>query len=96
MSGHDSGYGGVREKGFLSFLFCCKTSEWQPYGSLSNGAAAFFHSPSFERCKLNPVDAGGSTPMYTKSSFGQPSAGACSDSKRRRLKENETIEIFVG
>jgi hypothetical protein len=76
ISGHDSGYGGVREYGFLSFRFCCRMGELHPYGSLSNGFAAFCCSPSVDDFKSKPVDAGGSRPTKLNLSRGQPKAGA--------------------
>jgi hypothetical protein len=89
-------YGGVLWNGLRPFLFSCKISEWHPYGSCSNGAAAFFDSPSVDRFKSNPVDEGGFTPTYTKRSAGHRKAGACRVSKRRCLNENETTVIFFG
>ena len=89
-------YGGVLWKGLRPFLFSCRTSEWHPYGSFSNGAAAFLSSPSVERFRSNPVDTGGLTPTYAKRSAGHRKVGACSVSNRRCLKENETTVIFFG
>jgi len=52
-------------KGLRCILFLTSASEWQPYGSVSNGTAAFFRSPSVAAARLNPVDSSGSTPMYS-------------------------------
>jgi len=60
MAGQDNWYGGVLLKGFLTCLFVFNTLDEHPYGSLSNGMAAFCNSPVDDLWKSNPVEAGGS------------------------------------
>lgn len=96
MSGHDSGYGEVRKNGFRPFRLFCSTSEWHPYGSDSNGLAAFWASPRAASSGSNPDEVGGSTPMYRRRWVGHCSAPACICSNLWRLNEKEIIVTDSG